>query len=108
MFSHARTHAHPTNSSCLPACLPACTLPSSSRYEFNNPDDATTAGQGYPFRLRVAVTYGLSAAGRFDVAVSAENADVDGGWPLPYFNGWHPCVRACARACVRVCVRASF
>jgi len=43
---------------------------------------------GYPFALKVAIEYRLSAH-RFDVAVHAKNVD-PAGWPLPFYNGWHP------------------
>ena len=61
-------------------------------YEFNDPSDPSTTAVhlGYPFHLRVSITYLLSANGQFSVEVQAENTDVKGGWPLPFFNGWHP------------------
>ena len=43
---------------------------------------------GYPFRLTVKIRYTLDAAG-FWVDVDATNDDPN-GWPLPFFNGWHP------------------
>jgi len=54
------------------------------RYDFDGTDP------GYPFLLRAEITYSLRAGGRFDVAVRAENRDAAGGWPLPFYNGWHP------------------
>jgi len=52
------------------------------RYDFNGSDT------GYPFLLRVDITYTL-AAGEFALTVEASNLDPD-GWPLPFYNGWHP------------------
>ena len=52
--------------------------------------DFDGADAGYPFLLRAEITYSLRAGGRFDVAVRAENRDAAGGWPLPFYNGWHP------------------
>jgi galactose mutarotase-like enzyme len=43
---------------------------------------------GYPFLLTVKITYTLSASG-FQVKVEAANDDPN-GWPLPFYNGWHP------------------
>lgn len=42
---------------------------------------------GYPFLLTVKIRYLLSVDGFF-VTVEAKNDDP--GWPLPFFNGWHP------------------
>lgn len=53
-------------------------------YSFDGSD------KGYPFRLQVAIEYRLDAAG-FNMAVTASNAD-ESGWPLPFYNGWHPYV----------------
>jgi len=55
-------------------------------YTFNAPGEQPA--QGYPFALKVAIEYTLTE-GRFEVAVRATNLDV-GGWPLPFYNGWHP------------------
>ena len=51
-------------------------------------DPAAPGNAGYPFPLRVEIRYTLSAAG-LHVAVNATNLDPS-GWPLPFFNGWHP------------------
>ena len=57
-------------------------------YDFDGTD------AGYPFLLRVNVTYSLHAAdaahgrpARFGVTTSVRNAMV--AQPLPYFNSWH-------------------
>lgn len=52
------------------------------RYDFNGSDT------GYPFLLRVDITYSLSTTG-FELTVQASNLD-PAGWPLPFYNGWHP------------------
>ena len=52
------------------------------RHDFDGSD------RGYPFALRVDVRYTLDAAG-FRVTTTATNRDA-GGWPLPFYNGWHP------------------
>ena len=51
-------------------------------YSFNGSES------GYPFSLTVKIRYTLSSDGFF-ATVDATNEDVD-GWPLPFFNGWHP------------------
>jgi len=52
------------------------------RYDFDGSD------AGYPFQLRVDILYTLDAEG-FSFSVTASNLDPD-GWPLPFYNGWHP------------------
>jgi aldose 1-epimerase len=44
--------------------------------------------KGYPFLLRVDIRYTLDATG-FWLQVHATNMDPN-GWPLPFYNGWHP------------------
>ena len=51
-------------------------------YEFDGSD------KGYPFLLDVHIKYELDAYG-LHVEVAATNRD-SSGWPLPFYNGWHP------------------
>lgn len=51
-------------------------------YDFANTDP------GYPFKLHVALTYTLDKDGRFTISVAATNTE--DGWPVPFFNSWHP------------------
>ena len=53
---------------------------------------------GYPFLLHVSIAYTLNTEG-FWMQVTAINKDPT-GWPLPYYNGWHPYCEA-ARAAAR-------
>eukprot|EP00041_Stephanoeca_diplocostata_P009069 m.137977 g.137977 ORF g.137977 m.137977 type:complete len:408 (+) comp17590_c0_seq2:62-1285(+) len=48
---------------------------------------------GYPFLLDITVTYTLNKIG-FTITVAATNRDINGGWPLPFFSGWHPYILA--------------
>lgn len=61
-------------------------------YEFNTGRPATRA-TGYPFKLAVRITYSLglgeNGGTSFDAEVQASNIDPT-GWPLPFYNGWHP------------------
>lgn len=52
------------------------------RYQFDGSD------KGFPFALQVEISYTLDAKG-FWMQVDASNLDPN-GWPLPYYNGWHP------------------
>ena len=59
----------------------------------------TGADKGYPFALGVRLIYTLCAPGHpgcmsttgsgWSITVEATNLDA-GGWPLPFYNGWHP------------------
>ena len=51
----------------------------SLRYDFDGSD------KGYPFLLRVDITYTLDTEG-FSFVVTATNRNAD-GWPLPFYNG---------------------
>lgn len=69
-------------------------------YTFNAAGEESE--EGYPFALKVEIEYTLTAH-RFDVHVRATNVDPS-GWPLPFYNGWHPyfLCHSCADAHIKL------